>query len=148
MTSFNALSGAELQAFVAYQVEKAMRDSGEFTPNVSFPWFTFKFSLTIQALSGVPGDTRVAEGGSTKVGVEGGQGELPPASEGVAPLAEVEFTGAGEISVPDEARIEVGLPIMEQVMEHGINVDKPRLVAKKKTVSPAVAPWKEEEDAR
>lgn len=148
MTSFNALSGVELQAFVAYQVEKAMRDSGEFTPNVSFPWFTFKFSLTIQALSGVPGDTRVGEGGTTKVAVEGGQGELPPASEGAVPLAEVEFSGEGEISVPDEARIEAGIPIMEQVMEHGINVDKPRLVMKKAKATPGAAPWKEEEDGK
>lgn len=128
--NFNALNGTETKKFILSRVEKVLDDSGEFSAHITYPWFRFEFSLKLTQLSGMPENPGTA--GETKVETKGDTG-LPPVSESVEL---VEFQGAGEVAVPDEARTVSDQPILvEAETETGVKVDKPRRVVGKP------APW-------
>lgn len=121
---FNALNGEELIKFLLVGVEKSLRESGEFGPAITFPWFEYRWILNVTVY---PKQARGAEP-LIKLDAEGkAQGNQPDESP-----TKIELSSGDVVDTPDLARIDSDQPIhIPEPSSGGVTVDKPRKVPTK-----------------
>lgn len=124
-TNFNALNGPELLKYILTKIEEKLESTGEFLPNITFPWVKFDFEVKVLVYP------KQAMTDTAKLIVKGSgvAGELVdrdwPANP---PTTIIEFNAKSSevIDIPDQARVDSGQPVPTTTPgTKGVLVDKP-----------------------
>jgi hypothetical protein len=124
---FNALSGAELKAIILDRISKELDDSGEFSPNLSYPWIKWDFQVRVTTYPKHPveNEPEVVAEGTIENNINH---ELLAETETV----EVSVPEPIIIDTPDQARVDADLPLPTPVPVVNVGVvDKPVKQAKR-----------------
>ena len=122
MSQFNPLSGTELLEVIIADIRKIAEESGEFSPNLAYPWIKYSYEIKLTTYPKRPIDaepeTVVAGGANASTD------DLDP--QAIQEPEVVLSSGDVIIDTPDQARVDADLPLPTAVPVVNVGiVDKP-----------------------
>jgi hypothetical protein len=120
MPQFTACNGLEAKAIILDKISKALDETGDFSQNITYPWWKFNFSIR---MTSYPKFALEAEPKEIAKGVEVPE-EAPPDGEDlqVAGIVSEDII----VDTPDQDRVDADLPLPTAVPVKNVGiVDKP-----------------------
>lgn len=128
MPQFTATNGLEAKAIILDKISKALDETGDFTQNITYPWWKFSFEIKMTSYPKAAFEaelTKVASGEEDHLDPENVPESLDEVKETIiAPEPTV-------VDTPDQARVDADLPLPTAVPIKNVGiVDKPIQQAK------------------
>jgi hypothetical protein len=129
MPQFTAINGLEAKAIILDRISKALDESGDFSQNITYPWWKFSFELKMTSYPKAAFEAELAAVAKVEESHEDPE-NVPPSLDDVK-----ETIIAPEpviIDTPDQARVDAGLPLPTAVPVKNVGiVDAPVMQAPK-----------------
>jgi len=116
MPQFTACNGLEAKAIILDKISKALDETGDFSQNITYPWWKFQFSVKMTSYPKFATEAEPVELTKDVVVPD----EAPP--EGEPAQVTVVVSDPEIVDTPDQARVDAELPLPTAVPVKNVGI--------------------------